>query len=71
MHKNYSLNFWGGGLQRETSVLHGAFCRGSGFSGSAQWKEKKKVAVKIKTGQEEFLGGKLAVPNGREDLGAV
>lgn len=34
-------------------------------------KKKKKVAVKIKTGQEEFLSGKLAVPNGREDLGAV
>lgn len=59
-------------LQRETSVLHGAFCRGSGFGGGARWKKKRKeVAVKIKTGQEEFLGGKLAVPNGREDLGAV
>lgn len=27
----------------------------------------EKVAIKIKTGQEEFLGGKLAVPNGRGD----
>lgn len=28
----------------------------------------EKVAIKIKTGQKEFLGGKLAVPNGRGDL---
>lgn len=25
----------------------------------------EKVAIKIKTGQEEFLGGKLGVANGR------
>lgn len=36
------------------------------FSG-AKLKKKKKVAVKVKTGQEGFLGGKLAVSNGRED----
>lgn len=35
-------------------------------SGSAPPSEKK-AAIKIKTGQEGFLGGKLAVPNGRED----
>lgn len=28
---------------------------------------EKKTAVKIETGQGGFLGGKLAVPNGRED----
>lgn len=32
-----------------------------------QVKEKKGAAIKIKTGQEGFLGGKLAVSNGRED----
>lgn len=42
-----------------------SFCRGP-----VQWQNvvlSEKVAIKIKTGQEEFLGGKLAVPNGRGD----
>lgn len=36
--------------------------------GLLEWQNvflSKNVAIKLKTGQEEFLGGKLAVPNGR------